>query len=147
MERVEYKDGFIRTRRAALIALCVTGYIAALSFWSLFSDAPHKTFWFVGPGLLPSWIVVPANVAFYAYLLWVGVALYRITNGKELILIVGYFTDIVLGPIQNLVSASAVNAIQYVKAFGMTAAFLAALCIFIERVSDDVRGKSVEDSS
>src|SRR5579872_7275499 len=104
MERVEHKDGFIRTRRMAVIVLFVTGYIAALSFWQLLSDIPYKSHLLVPLDfLLPSRAVVAVNIGFYAYLLWLGVVIYRITRGKERLLGVGYFTGIVLEPIQSLV--------------------------------------------
>jgi hypothetical protein len=146
MERVESKDGLIRTRRAAIIALCITGYIAALSFWSLLAGSQHETFWLAGPGLLPSRTIVPVNLAFYAVLLWPIAAVCRNAPAIERLVLVGFFTGFFLEPIQNLVSASAATTIQYVNAFGMMVAFLAAVCILIQKSGDDVRRKSAGDS-
>ena len=56
--------------------------------------------------------------------------LYRIAQGKERILVVGWFVAIVLGLIQNLVSTSAALSIDYVKAIATLVAFLAAVNIF-----------------
>jgi hypothetical protein len=77
-----------------------------------------------------SYDLTAINLGFYACLFWGGVVLYRIAQGKERVLIVGGFAVIFLGLIQNLVSASATPAIDYIKAIATLVAFLAAMDIF-----------------
>ena len=68
---------------------------------------------------------------FYAGLLWGGVLLFRIAQGKERFLVAGWLIGGFFGPILNLVSASAAAEFDYVKAIGMLVAFLAAVQIFL----------------
>lgn len=132
MEQPEFKPRLIHKKRGAVIALCLTGYVAALSFRDVLSHSQHKSHWLVDLHfMLPTWAVAAVNLGFYAYLLWLGVVFYRIAQGKERVLVAGWFTGFFLGLIQNLVSASAAAAIDNVKAIGMVVAFLAAVDIFL----------------
>src|SRR5258707_7565112 len=116
MGQPEFKPRLIHNRLGAVIALCLTGYVAALSFRSVLSHSHHKSSCLVDlPFKLPTWAVAGVNLAFYAYLLWIGVVLYRIAQGKERVLVAGWVTGFFLGQIQNLVSASAADAIDHVK--------------------------------
>jgi hypothetical protein len=138
MERPEFKPRLIHKKRGAVIALCLTGYVAALSVrdvlwhsqrqhhWLL--DFDWLVLWHISP---PAWIVAGINLAFYAGLLWGGVLLYRIAQGKERVLVVAWAALIFLGLIQFLVSASAATAIDPVRAIMAGAAFLAAVDIFL----------------
>src|SRR6266704_837621 len=81
---------------------------------------------------LPAWVVAGVNVAFYAGLLWGAVLLYRIAQGKERVLVVGWAAVIFLGLIQFLISASAATAIDPLIAFIAASAFLVAVDIFLK---------------
>jgi hypothetical protein len=65
------------------------------------------------------------------HLLWACFVFFRIAQGNERVIIVGWSLGIVLYPIKYLVSPSAALAIQYVDATGLTAAFFAALDILL----------------
>lgn len=144
MGQPEFSARLIHTRRGAAVVLCVTGYLAALSVrdvlwhqprehhWPLDLDQPvydldRLGYWHIS---LPAWVVAGANLGFYAALLWGGVLLYRIAQGKERVLVVAWAALIFLGLIQFLVSASAATAIDPVKAIMAGAALLAAVDIF-----------------
>jgi hypothetical protein len=123
MGQPESKPRLIHNKRRAVIVLCFTGYIAALSFRDVFSHSQRKHHWLLDldwlvylHATLPAWAVAAVNLGFYACLFWSGVVLYRIAQGKERVLVVGGFAVIFLGLIQILVSASAATAIDYVKA-------------------------------
>ena len=138
MEQAEFKPRLIHTKRGAVIALCVTGYVAALSFRDVFSHSQRKHHWLLDLDWLvywhislPAWIVAGVNLAFYAYLLWGGVVLYRIAQGKERVLVVGWASVVFLSLIRILVSASAATSIDHVQAFVMLVAFLAAADILL----------------
>ncbi len=132
MAQSELKHRLIHTKYGAVFALCSTGYITALVFRNLLSQPQHKSHWLVDLHfILPTWAEVGVNVVFYAYLVWGSAVLYRIAQGKERVLVGCWATSFFLGQIQNLVSASAANAIDYVKAFAMLAAFLAAVDILL----------------
>ena len=138
MGQPESKPRLIHTKRGAVIALCFTGYVAALSVWNVLWHSQHQHHWLLGfdwLGLwhisLPAWTVTGVNLAFYAGLLWGGVVLYRIAQGKERLLVVGWAAVIFLGLIQFLISASAALPIDYVEAVVAVAAFLAAVDILL----------------
>jgi len=137
MEQPEFEARLIHNKRGALIAICMTGYVAGLSFRNVLSHSQREHHWLLDLDWLvyfhfklPAWAVAGVNLGFYACLFWCGVMLYRIAQGKERILVVGWFVAIVLGLIQNLVSTSAALSIDYVKAIATLVAFLAAVNIF-----------------
>src|SRR5260370_41700213 len=89
MGQPEFKPRLIHTKRGAVIALCFTGYGAALSVRDVLwhSQRQHRwlldldwlVYWHIS---LPAWVVAGVNLAFYAGLLWGGVLLFRIPQGK-----------------------------------------------------------------
>ncbi|HYL68200.1 MAG TPA: hypothetical protein VEX69_03460 [Candidatus Limnocylindria bacterium] len=89
---------------------------------------------------LPASAAVAVNIFFYAYLLWLGVVFYRTTQGKERVLVAGWFGAMFLGWTQNLVSMSAAGAIEWAKASCMLVAFLAAVDILLRTFADDDPG-------
>ena len=79
MGQPEFKPRLIHSKRGALIALCFTGYIAALSFRDVLSHSQRKRQllldldWLVYFHIaLPAWAAVGVNLGFYAYLFWGG---------------------------------------------------------------------------
>jgi hypothetical protein len=137
MEQPKYKPGLIHNRRDAVIALCLTGFVATLSVWDAVSRSfhgvvyrsQHRLPWLLDLRfMLPTRAAVAVNVGFYAYLFYLGIVFYRMAQGKERVLVAGWFVGIFLGPVQilALVSAAAVN---YVQAAGMAVAFVAAVHI------------------
>jgi hypothetical protein len=130
----ELNSRLIHTKVAAVIVLCCTVYIAALSFRNVLSHAQRQHRWLLDYSridypyfTLPVWAITRINLAFYAYLFWGAIVLYRMARGPERILVAGGFADISLGLFQILVSASAATVIDYVKAIvGLIAAVAAA---------------------
>jgi hypothetical protein len=140
MDQPEYKRGLIANKRDAVIALCLTGIVTAFTvraavFRSLRGatfHSQHTLPWlFDARFMLPARAAMAVNVGFYAYLLFLGIAFYRMAQGKESVLVAGWFVGIFLGPVQILVSVPAV-AVDYMQAVGMMAAFLAAVYILID---------------
>ena len=139
MGQPEFKPRLIHTKRGAVIALCFTGYEVALSVrdvlwhsqrqhhWLL--DLDWLVYWHIS---LPAWVVAGVNLAFYACLLWGGVLLYRIAQGKERVLVVSWAALIFLGLIQTLTSAPAATAIDPFRTLLAAVAFLAAVDIFLK---------------
>jgi len=131
MGRSELKHRLIHTKYGAVFVLCSTGYVAALDFWNVLSHTQHKFHWLLDlHSILPLWAEAGVNLVFYAYLVWGSAVLYRIAQGKERLLVCCWVTSLFLGLIQNLVSASAAAAIDYVRALAMLVAVLAAGDIF-----------------
>jgi hypothetical protein len=134
MEQRRYKLGLIPDRRTAAIALCSTGFIAVQSFRAVFSHAPRNSHWLFPLDFmsLPIWFGAIVNLSFYVCTLWACVEFYRIAQGKERIVVAGWFNVMLLSPVQNLVSPPHAAAIQWVKAAGMAVAFLAATYILLK---------------
>lgn len=136
MEGRSDRQGLIRDRRDALIALALTGIIATMTFRAAFLPSPHHSHWLVPLVFsLPVWALWAVNVAFYGYLVWLCVVFFRVAIGKERVLVAGWFLLILLSPIQSLVSTSAAAAIQYIKAVSIAVALVAALLLVIERAN------------
>jgi hypothetical protein len=109
MGQPESKPRLIHTKRGAVIALCFTGYVAALSVWNVLWHSQRQHHWLLDFDWLvlwhislPGWIVAGVNLAFYAGLLWGGLLFYRAAA---------------IGPMKALMAA---------------AAFLAAVDIFLK---------------
>ncbi|MGA8365898.1 MAG: hypothetical protein ACLQMT_03615 [Candidatus Acidiferrales bacterium] len=146
MGRQEYKLGLIHSRLGAVIALCLTGYVAALSFRAVFSHHRPEFHWLILKKPLdfglPTWALAAINLAFYAYLIWVGVLIYRMAQGKERILVAGWLVGF-LWPIEYL-SMSAAAVIRCVDAAGMLVALVAAVYIFMAAWRDADGAKAPE---
>ena len=139
MGQSEFKPRLIHTKRGAVFALCCTGYIATLSVRDVLYHSQRQHHWLLGFDWLalwhispPAWTVAGANLAFYAGLLWGGVLLYRIAQGKERVLVICFAAGIFLGLIQFLIPASAATAIDPLGAVMAAGAFLAAVDIFLK---------------
>jgi len=137
MERREHKFQLIGNRTTAIIAVCLTGFLAARDFRAVFSGALHKSGWlFPLDSLpLPVWAIILFNLILYVYMPWLAFCFYRGTQGNERILVSGFFGAAllgILGPIKTFGSPRAVTAIRSVQGFGMSIAFCAALLILLK---------------
>ena len=141
MGQPKSKLGLIRSRRTAIAALCFTAFEAALSIRDVLSNAPHK-YWLPFDFLHPAWVVAVANSMFYAYLLWMCIGFYRIAQGKERVLVVGWFPCILLFHLEKFVSNSVVLAIQWIQMAGIIAAFAASVFILMRRDWGDSSAQS-----
>ena len=131
MERSIGKARLIENRPTAVVALCLTGIVVALSFREVVRH-DHKSYSVLDlRSLLPAPAAAVVEVGFYAYLFWLGLVFYRGTQGKERVLVAGWFGSLFLGLIQRLVSASAAAAMGWVKAGCMLVAFLAVVDILV----------------
>jgi hypothetical protein len=135
MEQQKSKPGLIRNRRDAVVAVCLTGFIAAQSFRAAFSHAPRNPHWLMPLDFipLPIWVIATINVAFYLYLIWVFAMLYRIAQHEERVVVAGWLGVLLLIPLQRLVSTRGAAAIQWVKAASIGLAFIAAAFISFKR--------------
>ncbi len=91
---------------------------------------------------MPTWAAAAVNLAFWAYLIWAGVVFYRVAQDKERVIVAGWFTVLLLGPMKYLVSSSAAAAILYIETLGMVVAFFAAMDILL-RCHIDLPGNAM----
>jgi hypothetical protein len=138
MEHREYSFQLIGNRFSAIIAVCLTGILTAVDLRALFIAAPHKASWLLGPldsWPLPIWSVIALNLLFRTALLWGGVLFLRGTQGKERLVVAGWFMSACLGmlnPIEALSAPPAIAVIRLLRTIGMSVAFLAALLILLK---------------
>jgi hypothetical protein len=127
MGQPESKPRLIRTKRGAVIALCLTGYVAALSFRNVLLQSHHRPPLLIDSHfLLPAWAETGISLAFYACLIWGGSAVFhRLAPREERVLVASFFLSL----IKFLVSAPTYAALDYLKAFAMLIALLAAVGI------------------
>jgi hypothetical protein len=129
----EYKPPLIHTRRGAITAVCLTGFLFVTSIRALFLYTRHggrpQFQWPLTFQSLPSWFEIIANVALYAYILWLGAVFYRIARGGERIVVVGWLANFLIGPLKMVFSPAGAFAIRYVQTGAMAVAFLAALVL------------------
>jgi hypothetical protein len=136
MGQSENKPRLIESTLAAIVALCLTGFVAALSFRELVRHAQYQSYWLLDlRGILPAPAAAAVNVGLYAYLLWLAVMFYRGAQGRERVLIAGWFGANVLGWIRNLVSTPVAATLDWVKATCMLMAFLAAVRILLRTLA------------
>jgi hypothetical protein len=133
MEQTKDKLRLIESRRGAVVAVCLTGIMAALSFRDLAFHPRHQSYWLLDlRWILPGSAAAAVNIGFYAYLLWSGVVFYRYAQGRERVLVAGWFGSLFLGWIRNLVSTSVAAAMNWARAACMLVVFLAAVDIFLK---------------
>jgi hypothetical protein len=126
------RPALIRTRLAAILALILTGFVAALDIRHALFGPIDTSKWLLSPfRSWPLWVMVAVNAFFYVCSVWICVLFFRGTAGKERILVVGWALGIVLYPLKALFPGAA-GPIQYADATAMGMAFLAALSIFLE---------------
>jgi hypothetical protein len=80
--------------------------------------------------VLHGWPLIVANVLFYGYLCWLGFCFTRGTEGRERVVVLGWFADILLSPLKTLRPDWAVN-VGYIGTFGLAVALLAAVSLLL----------------
>ena len=80
--------------------------------------------------VLHGWPLVAANVVFYGYLCWLAFWLIRGTHGRERVVMVGWFSSILLSPLEALRHEWAME-IRWICAFGLVVALLAAVSLLL----------------
>lgn len=132
MAQLESNPPLIASRPAAAVALLLTGWVAVLGVRRLFVHPPAPSHWFMPFAFdAPHWVVIAVNTGFKAYLLLFGVMIIRSAQGKERVLVAGWFAGFVLGPIRYLVPSLS-SLILYVDALAIIVAFISSVLIFLE---------------
>ena len=131
--------GLIRSKRSALVALFLTGLVAAMTIRGvLFHPYHHRSrglFPIFFP--LPSWAFYSIQLAFYAWVVWLCFVFFRIARGKERAIVICWSFDILMHPLQTFIPRSAALDIDidYVRVLVLAVAFFAALDILLRRLS------------
>lgn len=144
MKQSEEKTALIGTKFAALVAFCLTGIETVQTFRGVLHYTQHTSYWLIDMRwILPASIAVVINVGFYAYVIWLAVVFYRTAQGRERVLVIGWFGTLFLGWTQVLVSSSSAENIERVEALFMLAGFFAAIDILIRTFAKSDAQESV----
>jgi hypothetical protein len=123
-------QGLITTRFRALLALVVTAWFFATCFHPMTWIKTLPWTWMFA-GILPPWAVVIINVAFYGYIIWLGIVFAVDTIRKEEKTIwVAIAATVILTPVRLLVP-SIKGPVQWVRAGLFFIAFLAAVALLV----------------
>jgi len=121
----------LTTRTRTAVAVAVTAFLFAQAIRGPLHPA-RTEFERLLPldGLLPGWVAMAINIAFYAY--WCGLALWCIykTEGRERLFMAGLFAKIPLFPL-GLLGSYWVATIRHIGMLGYAVALLAALSLLL----------------
>jgi hypothetical protein len=131
----EVTPRLIHSIRVAVVAFLLTGFVAGLTIRNVFFRPAHHHRWlFPVFFALPGWTFLSLQLAFYGYLLWLCFVFFRIARGKERVIVVCWFFNILLNPIDTFFPKRVVIVLDHVQVFGMAVAFFAALDILLRRL-------------
>ena len=125
----------ISNKAAGLAALLLTGFVAAQALRGLLLHKRHSVWLFPLFFSAPRWTFLALQLAFYAYLLWLCFVFFRVAVGKERTIVAAWSFAIFSGPVGSLLSRPAARALDSVAAFGLLAAFLVAMDIWLRQIS------------
>ena len=80
--------------------------------------------------LLHGWPLIAVNIVLYGYLCWLAFWFTRGTKGRERVVIVGWFSAVLLSPLEVLQHGWAME-IRCICMFGLTVALLAAVSLLL----------------
>jgi len=117
----------LTTRVRTAVALGLTALILAITIrgWG-----HAKSGWpFIGGW--HGWLPIALDAFFYCYVCWLAFWFIRGTAGPERLFVVGWFTKVLLSPLEILRPEWAVS-IKQIGAFGLAVALLAALSLLLK---------------
>jgi len=91
------------------------------------------------PPLLHGRALIAVDVVLYVYICWLAFWFIRVTAGRELFFMVGWFVGFLLWPLKILWPRSAVP-IGHIGAFGLAVALFAALALLLDHSTVDPSG-------
>jgi hypothetical protein len=122
----------ITTRLRAGVAVGLTAFVFSLAIWYGLHPSHARSGWPLPLNfVLRGRSLIIANLIFYGYLCWLGFCFVRGTMGRERVVVLGWFADILLSPLKALRPDWAV-AIGHIGTFGLAVALLAALALLLE---------------
>lgn len=133
-DSAETPQRLIPNKLTAWIAVGLTGWVAALAFRAIRRPV-LGAHWLVPLDFLPYWAQLIVNAAFYGYLVFLGVLFFRVAQGRERIVVVGFFLSNLFYPVEMFVAPPAAIAMKNVNAVAQGVAFLAALDILLRTVA------------
>jgi hypothetical protein len=126
---VTHPARLLTTRVRITVAAIVTALIFVNAIRHLHLAA-EKARWFLGPPLFHGWGLVAANIFIYGYICWLAFWFIRGTSGRERFFMMGWFAGILFWPVK-MSRPQWAAAVEYISAFGLAVALLAAIALFL----------------
>jgi hypothetical protein len=126
----------LATRWRAGVAVGLTAFVFALAVRDVLLSSHRRGLLLPLNLLLHGWPLVAANLVFYGYLCWLAFWFIRGSHGRERVCIVGWFSAILLPPLELLQRSFAVE-IRYICAFGLAVSLIAAVSILLHPTGID----------
>lgn len=120
----------LTTRARAAVGAFVTAFVLAQAIRGLLHPSHAKSWLITSDGLLPGWLTIILNVAFYAAFCWGAFLFIRGTEGRERLFMVGSWAVILLSPLRALSSQMSMT-ISYVDSFGLAVALVLAISLVL----------------
>jgi hypothetical protein len=118
------------------VAVGLTAFVFALAVRDVLLSSHRRGLLLPLNLLLHGWPLVAANLVFYGYLCWLAFWFIRGSHGRERVCIVGWFSAILLPPLELLQRSFAVE-IRYICAFGLAVSLIAAVSILLHPTGID----------
>jgi hypothetical protein len=118
------------------VAVSLTAFVLSLAVRNILLYSHRRgslfpwDYWFRG------WPLVAVNAAFYGYLCWLAFWFIRMTHGRERVFIIGWFSAILLPPLEILQHGLTLE-IKYLCAFGLAVSLLTAISILLHPTGID----------
>lgn len=118
------------------MAVGLTACVLALALRDVLLSSHRRGLLLPGDFWLHGWPLIAANVVFYGYLCWLAFCFIRGSHGRERVFIVGWFSAILLPPLELLQRGFALE-IRYICAFGLAVSLVAAVSILLHPTNID----------
>src|SRR5258708_7319923 len=126
----------LTTRWRAGVAVGLTALVFALAVRDVLLSGHSRGLLLPLNLLLHGWPLVAANLVFYGYLCWLAFWFIRGTQGREGVFIVGWFSAVLLPPLEVL-QHGFTREIRYICAFGLAVALLAGVSLLLRPTGID----------
>ena len=108
----------------------LTAFVLAQAIRGLLRPARAGSWLITSDGVLPGWLTIALNVAFYVAFCWGAFLFIRGTEGRERFFMVGWWAVILLSPLRTL-SSQWSTTISYVDSFGLAVALVLAISLVL----------------
>lgn len=108
----------------------LTAFVLTQAIRGLLHPAHAGSWLITSDGLLPWWLTIILNVAFYAAFCWGAFLFIRGTEGRERFFMVGWWAVLLLSPLRILNLRWSMT-ISYVDSFGLAVALVLAISLVL----------------
>ena len=113
-----------------VIAIVLTAVVFALAIRDVLHPEHTRGLLLQFDYVLHGFLLIGANIAFYAYLCWLAFRFIHGTRSRERAVMIGWFASVLLTPLEHFRPEWALT-IRFISMFGLLIALLAAVTILL----------------